>query len=75
MDLSGKLKMTHGRWLAANCGNLPSEKDCKLVIMAPEGQKEDLLDAAVVHAVKAHGHKEDPQLRKELGEYLETVEI
>ena len=75
MDLSGKLKMAHGRWLAANCGSLTSEKNCKLVIMAPEGQKEDLLDAAVVHAVKTHGHKEDTQLRKELGKHLETVDI
>jgi len=75
MNLSWKLKMAHGRWLAANCGSLPSEKNCKLVIMAPEGQKEDLLDDAVVHAVKTHGHKEDTQLRKELGKYFETVDI
>ena len=43
--------------------------------MAPEGRKEDLLDAAVVHAAKTHSRKEDPQLRKELGKHLETVEI
>jgi hypothetical protein len=46
MDLSGKLKMAHGRRLAANCGSLPSEINCKLVIMAPGGRKGDLLDAA-----------------------------
>jgi hypothetical protein len=43
--------------------------------MAPEGQKKDLLDAAVVRVVKTHGYKGDTQLRKELGKYLETVDI
>ena len=53
MDLSGKLKMAHGRRLAANCGSLPSEKNCKLVIMAPEGRKEDLLDAAAAKKTRS----------------------
>lgn len=55
---TAQLGVTHGEWLEVNCGKMPSEKNCKLVIMAPTGQEEDLLDAAVAHAIKTHGHKE-----------------
>jgi hypothetical protein len=75
MELSEKLKMKRGRWLVGNCGNLPSEKNCKLVIMAPEDQREDILDASIVHAVKSHGHQDTPELRGELNKLLEIVEL
>lgn len=29
------LGLKHGRWMVANCGRFPSEKNCQLVIMAP----------------------------------------
>jgi hypothetical protein len=63
-----------GRWLVANCGKFPSEKNCKLVIMAPEDQREDLLDAAMAHAVKSHGHQESAQLRQDLQGFIETIQ-
>lgn len=63
-----------GKWVVANCGKFPSEKNCKLVIMAPADQREDLIDAALAHAVKHHGHQESPQLRKDLDGFLETIE-
>lgn len=69
------LHLAPGRWLAANCGSMPSEKNCRLVIMAPEDQKDDLLDAAVEHAVKSHGHTDTPELRAEIGKGLETLEL
>ena len=62
-----------GKWLVANCGKFPSEKNCKVVLMAPEGQKEDLLDASVAHAIKSHGHEDSPELREELGKYLDSI--
>ena len=73
MDLS-RLGI-QGRWLLANCGKYPSEKNCKLVLMAPEDQKEDLLEAAVAHAVKTHQHQDSLELRNEIGNLFESVEI
>ena len=63
-----------GKWVVANCGKFPSERNCKLVIMAPADQRDDLLDAAVAHEVKHHGHQESAQLRQEIGGILETID-
>ncbi|HZT06146.1 MAG TPA: DUF1059 domain-containing protein [Chloroflexota bacterium] len=63
-----------GKWVVANCGKFPSERGCKLVIMAPESQRSDLVDAAVAHAISSHGHEDSPQLRKDLDAFLETIE-
>lgn len=38
-----------------DCGAIPSESGCTLVI---EGPEDDLLDAAVQHAKSKHGHTE-----------------
>jgi hypothetical protein len=69
------LSLKNGKWVVANCGKFPSEKNCQLVIMAPESQRSDLVDAAATHAVKSHGHENTPQLRKELDKFLEVVEV
>jgi len=74
MDLKS-LNLKNGKWVVANCGKFPSEKDCQLVILAPESQRADLVDAAAVHAAKNHGHKDDPQLRKDLENFVEVVEV
>jgi hypothetical protein len=74
MDLKS-LNLKTGKWVVANCGKFPSEKNCQLVIMAPESQRGDLLDAAAVHAEKSHGHQNNPQLRKELDKILAVVEV
>jgi hypothetical protein len=69
------LKLKHGRWVVANCGRFPSEKNCQLVIMAPADQRKDLVEAASAHAVKVHGHEDTPALRRELDGFLETIEL
>lgn len=69
------LSLESGSWLAANCGKFPSEKNCKLVLMAPQSQREDLLDAAMAHAVKSHGHQDTPELRAELNKFLDPVQV
>jgi hypothetical protein len=74
MDVKG-LEVQQGTWLAANCGKFPSEKNCQLVLMAPESQRADLLDAAVAHAVASHGHENTPELRGELDKFLEPVQV
>ena len=73
-DVKG-LDVDSGQWLAANCGKFPSDRNCKLVMMAPESQKDDLVNAAVAHAVKDHGHQDTPELRSQLGGFLDRVQV
>ena len=46
-----------------DCREMPSENNCDL---AMSGSEEHLLDAAVAHAVAAHGHEETPELREQV---------
>ncbi len=75
MDIKQQLGLPAGKYVVANCGKFPSEKNCQLVIMAPQSQRADLVEAAAAHAVRVHGHKETPQLRKELDKYLVTIDV
>ena len=70
-----QLGLTSGKWVVANCGKFPSEKNCQLVMMAPHSQRQDLIEAASVHAVKSHGHDDTPDLRRELDQFLDVVDI
>ena len=46
-----------------DCRQLPSDINCTLTIA---GEPEDVLDAAVTHAVDKHGHENKPELREML---------
>ena len=74
MSLEETLNVT-GSWLVANCGDLPSERGCKLVIMSPMDQREDLLNASVQHAIDVHSHEDTPQLRTDIDSMLKTIEL
>jgi predicted small metal-binding protein len=50
-----------------DCRNYPSEKNCFLKI---SGTEEEVLDAAVQHAVSAHGHRNSSELRDQLKSML-----
>lgn len=50
-----------------DCRNYPSEKNCTLKI---SGTEEEVVDAAVQHAVSAHGHENSPELREQLKSML-----
>jgi predicted small metal-binding protein len=50
-----------------DCRDHPSEKNCSLRI---SGTEEEVLDAAVQHAVSAHNHRESAELRQELRSML-----
>jgi predicted small metal-binding protein len=52
-----------------DCRDYPSEKNCSLKI---SGAEEELLDAAVEHAVSAHGHEETPELREQIKSMLKN---
>jgi len=46
-----------------DCREMPSESGCDLTI---SGSEKHVLDAAVIHAVTAHGHEDSPELREQL---------
>jgi predicted small metal-binding protein len=46
-----------------DCRTMPSEINCTLAIA---GEEQEVLDAAVAHAVDKHGHENTPELREQL---------
>jgi predicted small metal-binding protein len=50
-----------------DCRDHPSEKNCSLKISGTEGE---VLDAAVQHAVSAHGHANSPELHDQIKSML-----
>jgi len=56
---------------AIDCRDYPSEAGCTLRI---EGTEEEVLEAAVSHAITSHGHTSSPELRNELRTLLKPVE-
>jgi len=50
-----------------DCRDHSSEKNCSLKI---SGKEDEVLDAAVQHAVLAHGHKNSPELREQIKSML-----
>jgi len=47
-----------------DCRAFPSEMNCTVAISADS--EEELMEAAVQHAVKVHGHKDTPEFRQQL---------
>lgn len=70
-----QLNLKPGTWLVIDCGKMPSESNCQLVMLAPENQKEDLIAAGVTHAVNKHGHQDSEELQKGIGGMLEALEV
>ena len=54
-----------------DCRTMPSEINCTLTIA---GEEEEVLDAAVMHAVDKHGHDNTPELREEIRASLVDAE-
>jgi hypothetical protein len=46
-----------------DCRDHPSDKNCSLKI---SGREDEVLEAAVQHAVSAQGHKSSPELRQQI---------
>lgn len=47
-----------------DCRDVPSEMNCTIAIAADS--EEELLEAAVQHAVAVHGHSDSPEFRSQL---------
>ena len=52
-----------------DCRKFPSEKNCTVSIAADTRQ--ELMEAAVQHAVAVHGHTDGPQLREMIGQAIQ----
>jgi predicted small metal-binding protein len=50
-----------------DCRTQPSEANCTLMI---SGERDEVLRAAVSHAVDAHGHEDTPEFREMLSSAL-----
>jgi predicted small metal-binding protein len=50
-----------------DCRDYPSEKNCSLKMA---GAEDEVLDAAVQHAVSVHGHQNSPELREQIKSML-----
>ncbi len=54
-----------------DCRKVPSEINCTLTIA---GTEDEVLDAAVAHAVSKHGDQDTPELRQMIVSGMEDVE-
>ncbi len=54
-----------------DCRKMPSESNCSLMIA---GREDEVLDAAVDHAVAKHGHEYSLELREMIRSGLEVAE-
>jgi predicted small metal-binding protein len=53
-----------------DCRDYPSEKNCSLKM---SGTEQEVLDAAVEHAVSAHGHENSSELRDQIKSMLKDA--
>jgi predicted small metal-binding protein len=53
-----------------DCRDYPSEMNCTVAISADSRQ--ELLDAAVQHAVAVHRHQDTPELREQIGKLIKS---
>ena len=61
-----------GDWIGITCATIPGS-DCKVLITGPEKQREDLVAAAVAHAVNTHGYRDTPDVQTTLSGAFESV--
>jgi predicted small metal-binding protein len=47
----------------ADCREMPSESGCTLTIA---GEEDEVVRAASIHAIDAHGHDDTPELREQI---------
>ncbi len=54
-----------------DCRDYPSDSGCTLRL---EGSEDEVLDAAVNHAITRHGHTDNPELREQIRALLKNAE-
>lgn len=66
--------------MVADCRDMPSDSGCTLTIV---GEEDEVLDAAVQHAIAVHQHADEPGLRSAVrdslkpdgGRYMQLIEV
>jgi predicted small metal-binding protein len=53
-----------------DCREYPSEKKCTVAISADT--EDEIIETAVPHAVKTHGHADTPEFRQQLRDMIKT---
>ena len=66
--------MSTKRWALIDCGKYPSDENCKIKLSTPAEQVEKLIDLAVHHACKNHGHQDSQELRNQIKSSVEYQE-
>lgn len=56
---------------AIDCRDHPSDRGCTLRL---EGTEDEVLEAAVNHAITSHGHTDNPELREQIRILLKPAE-
>ena len=75
LELEDELQLQPGNWLVINCAQRPSQSNCHMVMMVPEAQENDLMEAAVQHAIHKHGEQDTPELRESLHDQMQKITI
>ena len=57
--------------MSVDCRNYPSENNCTVSIAADT--KNELIEAAVQHAVAVHGHKDSKELREMIAKSIQPA--
>ena len=55
----------------ADCRRFESDSNCQLTIIGPA---DDVVAAAVQHAVASHGHEDTPEMREQVRAFLEPAD-
>jgi predicted small metal-binding protein len=56
----------------ADCRSMPNEVGCTLMI---SGEEDEVVRAAVAHAVDMHGHTDSPELRQQIRSTLKEEAV
>ncbi len=56
----------------ADCRDMPSESGCTLTI---SGEEDEVVSAAVAHAVAVHGHEDTPELADAIRSSLKDEQV
>jgi hypothetical protein len=56
----------------ADCRRFPSEVGCTLTI---SGEEQEVMDAALAHAISVHGETDTPEFREQLRTFLVEEKI
>jgi len=63
--------MSDSQRRSIDCREYPSESGCTLRL---EGSEDEVLEAAVNHAITRHGHAEGPELREQIRGLLKDAD-